>query len=74
MVGLIREVQLANLLGYTEMADFRRALKAGQVPAPAGYLAGKRKAYWVASDIESWLGAVLKRKKKDDFLGLIEDM
>lgn len=54
---VIREVQLAYLLGFTEIEPFRRALKSGEVLAPSGTIAGK--PIWRVADIERRYGADL---------------
>lgn len=71
----VREVQLANMLGYTEMEDFRRAVCRGKIPAPARYLADNyRRPIWFRSEVETWLGIAMKQKDRDDFLQMIEDV
>ena len=43
----LREIQAADLLGFTEIEDFRRALRRGDVPPPIRFVGGKRsKPIW----------------------------
>lgn len=50
MTQLLGEVQAAAMLGYVDMADFRRAVRAGLVPAPSVEL-GPRRPRWRASEL-----------------------
>lgn len=72
MEHCLREVQLANMLGYTEMDDFRRAVKAGKVPSPNGYLEGKKRPIWLRSDVEAWLGIEAKEQATADVYKMIK--
>ena len=67
---LIREVQLAGMLGYTDFEAFRRALKRGEVPAPNEYQAGK--PVWYATDIERRYGVRTEGGSEADLLAAIE--
>ena len=51
---LVREIELAFVLGFTEVEPFRRALKSGDVPAPSEYLAGK--PVWYRNELEARYG------------------
>ena len=51
---VIREVQLAFMLGFMDIEPFRRALKAGDVPAPSEYVSGK--PVWRVVDLERRYG------------------
>lgn len=43
----LREIQAADLLGFTEIEEFRRALRRGDVPPPIRFVGGKRgKPVW----------------------------
>lgn len=52
---VIREVQLAFMLGFMDVEPFRRALKAGDVPAPSEFVSGK--PVWRVVDLEKRYGA-----------------
>lgn len=68
----LREIQLANMLGYTEMEDFRRARSRGEILEPARYLGNNRKKpVWIREDVETWMGVMRDRKDKADFLALV---
>ncbi len=51
---IIREVQLAHMLGFTDFEPFKRALRAGDVPPPSGQVLGK--PIWRVVDLESYYG------------------
>ncbi|MGI9492966.1 MAG: hypothetical protein ACR2QF_11265 [Geminicoccaceae bacterium] len=53
---LLREVEVAYLLGYREMSDFRTAVKNGDVPAPTRQLKSGRRVVdgWSRSLLEEW--------------------
>lgn len=51
---LLREVQLAYMLGFLDVEPFRRALRSGEVLAPSEYVAGK--PVWYVSEIERRYG------------------
>lgn len=43
----LREIQAADLLGFTEIEEFRRALRRGDVPPPIWFVGGKKgKPVW----------------------------
>lgn len=52
---LVREIQLAHMLGFTDVEPFRRALKSGDIPAPNEYLSGK--PVWYLPDLVRRYGA-----------------
>lgn len=52
---LVREVQLAFMLGFNDVEPFRRALRAGDIPAPNEYMKGK--PVWYVADLERRYGA-----------------
>lgn len=52
---LVREVQLAFMLGFMDIEPFRRAVKAGDIPAPSEFVSGK--PVWRVPDLESRYGA-----------------
>ncbi|MGI9503845.1 MAG: hypothetical protein ACR2RE_12415 [Geminicoccaceae bacterium] len=52
---VVREIQLAHMLGFTDVEPFRRALKSGDVPAPNEYLSGR--PVWYLPDLERRYGA-----------------
>ena len=49
----LHEIQVAAFLGYRRMADFRRALKRGDIPQPDQILG--RDPVWSRSRLEAWL-------------------
>ena len=51
---LVREIEMAYSLGFTEIEPFRRALKSGDVPAPNEYIAGK--PVWYRHELEARYG------------------
>ncbi|MGI9487333.1 MAG: hypothetical protein ACR2RF_15940 [Geminicoccaceae bacterium] len=51
---LVREIQLAYSLGFTEIDAFRRALRNGEVPQPNEHINGK--AVWYVVDLERRYG------------------
>lgn len=51
---IIREVQLAFMLGFMDVEPFRRAVKAGDVPAPSEYVGGK--PVWYLQTLEHRYG------------------
>jgi hypothetical protein len=53
--GLLREIQAAAYLGYTEISDFRRDLKKGTIPEPTRYLGGnKGRPLWSVAILAAW--------------------
>lgn len=54
---LVREIQLAYILGFTDVEPFRRAVKSGEVPKPNEYIAGK--PVWYIADLERRYGTGL---------------
>lgn len=57
MSDMLREIEVAYMLGYQEMRDFRAALKAKIVPKPCRELgAGKRKVrVWSRRKLLEWI-------------------
>jgi hypothetical protein len=57
MSTVLHEVQLAAELGFTEMSDFRAALRRQQLPQPQRFLDAKRKRrpVWTRQQIDAWL-------------------
>ena len=51
---LVREVQLAFMLGFMDVEPFRRALKAGDIPPPSEYVHGR--PVWHVPDLERRYG------------------
>ena len=71
----VREIPLAHELGYTEVEDFRRAVAAGQIPAPHHYLGPRKKRpIWDREAIDAWLGIAKKNSDRDDFLSLVDQV
>ena len=52
---VVREIQLAHALGFTDVEPFRRALKSGDIPAPNEYLGGR--PVWYLPDLTRRYGA-----------------
>ncbi|MGI9452704.1 MAG: hypothetical protein ACR2QH_18990 [Geminicoccaceae bacterium] len=68
---VVREVQLAYMLGYTDVEPFRRALKRGDIPAPSEYQSGK--PVWFVVDLERRYGAgFVDDESESDALAAIE--
>lgn len=75
MDAYIREIQLAAMLGYTESEEFKRAIASGDVPAPAMYLASrKRKPIWLRADIEEWLGRTSENTSRANVHELVKQI
>jgi hypothetical protein len=57
MSSALREIQAADYLGFTEMAEFRAAVKAGTVPAPSRQLSIRRRTVdvWSRADLDDWI-------------------
>lgn len=57
MPALLREIQAADFLGYQEMADFRAAVKAREVPAPSRKIRAGRRTVdaWSKRELEQWI-------------------
>ncbi|MEZ5935854.1 MAG: hypothetical protein R3F54_28875 [Alphaproteobacteria bacterium] len=71
----LREIQMAGALGYTEIDDFRRDLKAGIIPKPVSYLAPKNKRpIWLRDQVEEWLGVTKADRDRQDFLALVDQV
>ncbi|MGI9493728.1 MAG: hypothetical protein ACR2QF_15130 [Geminicoccaceae bacterium] len=51
---VVREIQLAFMLGYTDVEPFRRAVKKGDVPKPTEYQSGK--PVWYVVELERRYG------------------
>ena len=51
---IVREIQLAFMLGFVDVEPFRRAIKSGDVPQPSEYIAGK--PVWHLIDLENRYG------------------
>lgn len=72
---LLREVQAAYMLGYSEMLDFRAAVKSGDVPGPSRKIkAGRRTVdVWSRSALEEWVenrnGTAGKKRSIDAAIG-----
>lgn len=72
---LVREVELALMLGFLDVEPFRRALKAGDIPAPSEYVHGR--PVWHVTDLEQRYGAGFTTKgatSERDVLEAIEGM
>ena len=54
---LVREVQLAYMLGFADVEPFRRAVKSGEVPQPSEYIAGR--PVWYITDLNRRYGKSL---------------
>ena len=75
MIETLREIQVAALLGYTEIVDFRRDLKAGVIPKPVSHLgSNKNRPVWLMSDLEQWLGVSKGNRDKQEFLTLVNQV
>lgn len=54
MTGLLREIQAAHILGFAEMADFRRAVSRCPAAQPKHFLVPRKPACSV-EDIRQWI-------------------
>lgn len=57
MTALLREIHAAAMLGYQEMADFRAAVKRGDVPGPCRSIKSGRRTVdaWSQGELEAWI-------------------
>jgi len=62
----LHEIQAANFLGYRRIADFRRDLKRGDIPAPDRKLASG--PVWSRTRLQAWLDndAQFEAKKRGE--------
>ncbi|MGH1478801.1 MAG: hypothetical protein ACRBM6_08775 [Geminicoccales bacterium] len=57
MPELLQEIQSADMLGFQQIADFRRALRRAEVPQPTRELGvgSKRVQVWSRRALQEWI-------------------